>query len=1259
VLAVSLVGNAILSAAPAAAVTNPGWRGMSYPERPTAMAPAFGGAAVNTLTGNLVIRRVLLAVPGKGVPLELYLTWNADRRLVSSPYGMGWNLSCNMRFVEDAAGNVAVVWGDGRVDAFSGAGAGFTSPPGVFMSLEESAPDTYSLRSTHGLVFAFASGVHRRLTSITDPNGNTLDFAYAANRLSTATDAGGRRWTFEYDSVGRLMKVDDPNLQRSWSLEYDAASRLVRLTDPAGNAEQYAYDGDNLIVSITDRRGNTASITYLSPPASPATRLAVSVSKAGRTIGFAYDAAARTTTLTDPNGNPWLYSYDVDQRLAAITDPLLAQAAFAWDEAENLTAFTDRRGTTSTFAYDDQGNLLSSTVPLSAGASAVSVWTYEPGCGRVSGFTDPRGSTWSFDHDAACNLTQITDPAALGTSASFAYDDAGQPTTFTDRSGRATTFTYDAAGNLASHTDGASNTWEYEYDGGSRLTRVGDPLGHDFGRAYDALDRLVATRDALGRSDEFAHDEAGHLVSYEDREGNLTQYAYDALGRLVALTDAFGRSDDRAYDANGNLTAYTDRRGFAWLATFDAANRVVSRTNPLGNTWQYAYDANANLIGHTDALGRLNSNTFDLANRIIQRDFVGSRRITFEWDTGSNMLGSRDEVVGSATLYGDHDWTYDAAGRRLTYADNILARSVGYQWDGDGRQLGKTLPSGQQTTYAYDAAGQPATLSAFGGTGAFSYDAAGNLIGETRANGVTSTFTYDANNRLASTTIEAPALPVSGSHLGSLATDSVLASWAYTRDANGRIAATLRESGEHIAYTLDPLGRVIQEAGNLATLGGAYSLIFGYDEAGNRVQSDLTSPTTTQTRDLTFDLAGLASSMTTVTNGTSTVINYARNANGAITQAQRVDPPGFVPYYHDARNRLYQIGATGSNPRTFSLDQFGRLTYTQQGSDTLRIMYGSDEPVWMYGSRAPAGGALAVRQNGAFNYECSQRPEGADADNVSSGCPEHGPHCGEGPSPPRYTRKFSGSPCPEHGYACPGDPEIDPTPDRLDLPHACDDGSDTYEFQLGANRDGDGTGTGFCGGGECSELDSGMLTEEGGAIAGWQDDHCDWVDRGDSAAPPGLEAILGATGEGCFGFGSLEICDDGAFDALLDEATAPGGEGGRCRWEQAREALGFEPEAPGVERPRGGVPLSSQRDVNSGLKLDGTEGKSAFFGYGRGGEGDENEGLVVVQDSVTGFEVITNGWSPEVGQGGGYVGVVTRRGSNDAKHIAPLLFGRD
>ncbi len=92
---------------------------------------------------------------------------------------------------------------------------------------------------------------------------------------------------------------------------------------------------------------------------------------------------------------------------------------------------------------------------------------------------------------------------------------------------------------------------------------------------------------------------------------------------------------------------------------------------------------------------------------------------------------------------------------------------------------------------------------------------------------------------------------------------------------------------------------------------------------------------------------------------------------------------------------------------------------------------------------------------------------------------------------------------------------------------------------------------------------------------------------------------------------------------------------------------------------RGFITMSGQRGIYTGMNIDGTDGKSAFFAYGRGGEATENDGIVVAQESVREFQVITNGFNAEYGEnGGGYLNVITKSGTNELKGSA-FYFLRD
>lgn len=111
-----------------------------------------------------------------------------------------------------------------------------------------------------------------------------------------------------------------------------------------------------------------------------------------------------------------------------------------------------------------------------------------------------------------------------------------------------------------------------------------------------------------------------------------------------------------------------------------------------------------------------------------------------------------------------------------------------------------------------------------------------------------------------------------------------------------------------------------------------------------------------------------------------------------------------------------------------------------------------------------------------------------------------------------------------------------------------------------------------------------------------------------------------------------------------------------------RDFTDFAILTPGVQRDpqRGFLTMAGQRGIYSGLSVDGADNKSTFFGYGRGGEATENDGLIIAQDTVRQFQVITNGFSAEYGRhGGAFVNVVTKSGTNEVRGSAFAFFRDD
>lgn len=117
---------------------------------------------------------------------------------------------------------------------------------------------------------------HGRPLSIADPNGLVTQLAYDPRGRLTSRSVGGEVTTYQYDGVGQLTQVTQPD-GVAVAYTYDAAHRLTQVADSAGNRIAYTLDplGNRIGEDVYD----------------PAGQLAKSLSRA-------YDALGRLQSLT-------------------------------------------------------------------------------------------------------------------------------------------------------------------------------------------------------------------------------------------------------------------------------------------------------------------------------------------------------------------------------------------------------------------------------------------------------------------------------------------------------------------------------------------------------------------------------------------------------------------------------------------------------------------------------------------------------------------------------------------------------------------------------------------------------------------------------------------------------------------------------------------------------------------------------------------------------------------------------------------------
>ncbi|MDZ4384162.1 MAG: RHS repeat-associated core domain-containing protein, partial [Nitrospirota bacterium] len=726
-----------------------------------------------------------------------------------------------------------------------------------------------------GRAINFTRDAQGRITRITDPMGDVLDYAYnGSGDLISATDRDSNTTTFTYDNNHYLLEVHDPLGNVPVRNEYDTTGRLVAQVDASGNRIEISADVANNTTTMTDRAGNTSVIEY-----NTAGLITSATTDSGAETSYTYDANGNKTSETDPLGNTRHYTYDASNRLLSEQDALGNTINYGYNASGRITGMTDANGHLTSYAYDASGNLLSIT---DFNGVVTNAFSYDA-AGRITQAT-ALGGTNLFNYDAYGNVVRRQGPG--GVDATYTYDANGRRLTETKvrttPSGvvnETTTYAYNGSGKVSSVTDASGGVTSFTYNGNGQVTSRTDARGNTTLFQYDVRGYLVRTTYPDGTFVLSGYDEKGRKNAEMDRAGRTTFTEYNERDLVTRKLFADASDVVNGYDAAGNLVTARDNRGQSTIFAYNAARRMVSVTNPLGNSMLMSYNTLGAKTSQTDPLSRVTQFGYDESvfglPRVTQTTFAdGSIRMRTYAPIGL-IATETDEAGGTTTL------TYDAAGR-LTRVTDALGNQTDYTYDEAGNRITETDARGHVTTYEYDANRHVTKRTLpLGMSETMSYDAVGNLTSHTDFNGAAATYTYDSMNRLVTKT-----LPGGDVHR-----------WTYA--LSGKVS-TLTEPRGVTTYTYDVRDRVTRIINPDGTV-----LDYTYDVNGNRTSVRTPTGTTAYTYDTASRL-----SVVTDPNGGLTIYTY--DAADNIIKITR--PNGTETYYtYDARNRMTRAQHTGAS----------------------------------------------------------------------------------------------------------------------------------------------------------------------------------------------------------------------------------------------------------------------------------------------------------------------------------------------------------
>ena len=332
------------------------------------------------------------------------------------------------------------------------------------MVLKKSLPYFETLEAPVWRIYSYdALG---RVTGVTNPDG-TSTLACFSDLVSVFIDENGHRRRETRDPLGRLVNVEE------YEGVYSDCS-TSKLTPYASTT--YAYDVLGNLTSVTDAKGNSATIEY--------DTLGRKKNMFDLDMGYweyEYYNDGSVKSIMDGNYVITKYYYDKLNRLTTKEYPnnagLTAYIRYNYDEPTSsnplgrLTSMTDESGMT-TWHYDKSGRI-ERTVKNVDGVDYKIVKTYD-GLGRVTSISYPDNDMVNYDYDLGGNITDVRGYVAI-----IDYNALGQPGKIIFGNGITTTYRYYQKNYrlFALKTDRLQESLiyrTYAYDAKGNVSRVSD-----------------------------------------------------------------------------------------------------------------------------------------------------------------------------------------------------------------------------------------------------------------------------------------------------------------------------------------------------------------------------------------------------------------------------------------------------------------------------------------------------------------------------------------------------------------------------------------------------------------------------------------------------------------------------------------------------------------------------------------------------------------------------------------------------------------
>ena len=493
------------------------------------------------------------------------------------------------------------------------------------------------------------------------------------SEILTKEDANNNITTYEYDNLGRIIKIigpDDNSEYPTIEYSYDLTTRPVRTV-----AYIRERSGENSIITVYNFYDGLGRQIQIRKDVENNTLQSVHDTVSFNSLGLVeykwlpYFAQKRTTYAAPSADVPKItYQYDTLGRVTRVTNA---------DETYRITNYSDwvtteidENNHRKVFHRDAYGNII-----------------------QVDEYNLSSVYQTAYRYDSMGSLLTITDDA--GNISSMGYDSLGRKISMDDPDMGSWSYGYDANGNLIRQTDAKEQTTIFDYDELKRIKLKDYPSGADIVYGYDdpvipnSKGRLTIITDASGRAS-YYYDNMGRktkIIKEVDGTEYLIEKTYDLLNRIVTYKYPDGEVVTYTYNKSGGIETVVGAIAYVSDIDYNAAERVTYIRYGNGTYTSYTYNEN------TLRLENIKTNDGNLQDLSYQFDNVGNIREIDDYINTATQTFDYDDlnrVIQAQGSYGTINYVYDSIGNireknGITYdygQDGVKPHAV--TWGDDG-----------------------------------------------------------------------------------------------------------------------------------------------------------------------------------------------------------------------------------------------------------------------------------------------------------------------------------------------------------------------------------------------------------------------------------------------------------------------------------------------------------------------------------------------------------------------------------------------